>query len=413
MANSLMNKVTSGLVALFSITLLVTSGGYKLAPFGLAIMSLLLIRKTYNVVRNKEINHIMIAFISFFAVTILSLLIYGGDTGQADMPSRALFAVTILLLLLKYPPKIAWLLPSIIIGSYITGMIALYFVIELHSRAFQGFDYMVIQSGNMAMSLGLFSSIIALHYYQTKTHKMALLALGGALFAIIASLLSGARGGWPFSLLILITILFTHRDLVSKKLQVIGLIIAISLIASCYPLIEKRINKSVSEVQTYMVQAHPKHSSAAARIEMWKSAIYSFIDKPLFGQGFEGIIISKQQQVDEGKISATILKYKRAHNNFLTEASTKGVIGLAALLFFFLLPLNFFRKNHKKAQTAQQKVINLLGMTHVLSVMGYCMTQNYINHHSGILHYIVYTSIFIAISFNLANQMKTETENIK
>jgi len=412
MIRLLTTNVISLLVALFSITILVTGEGYKVAPLGLAVLSLLMLKKTFDVPRSKEINKIIIALLSYFAITVLSLLIYGGDGGQADMPSRTILAVTILLLLLKYPPKISWLFQGIIIGSYVSGFISLYFVIGLQQRAFHQFGYMVIQSGNMAMSLGLFSAIITLHYAQLKDKKMAIFSFIGTLLGIMASLLSGARGGWPFSIVIILALLFMHRDLVTKKLQVLMLLLTVLAAGLSYPLIEKRVNSATTEVQAYIIE-NKTNTAVGARLGMWKSAIYSFIDKPIFGQGFTGIPLSKQQQLAEGKISIDVLEYKRAHNVFLTEAATKGVIGLTALLFFFCLPLNFFRKSYQQAHSIPQQTINLTGLTHVTSVMGYCMTQNYLNHHSGILHYLVYTSIFIALSFHLSNKNKTKTENIK
>ena len=295
---------------------------------------------------------------------------------------------------------------SIIIGSYLAGFIALYFTLELNRRAFLDLGYMVIQSGDIAMSLGIFSTIISIYYFQLNKRLTAFLSVGGALLGIMASLLSGARGGWVFSFLILIAILFINRNLISQKLQLLSAATLFIILAAAYPLAEKRVSSAISEVEHYIVD-NKSNTSTGYRFELWKSAYYSFIDKPIFGQGFDGILQSKLQQVAEEKISNNALRYERSHNIFFAEAATKGIIGLMVLLMFFFAPLNLFRKNYQQAKTIEQKTINLLGLSHILLTMGYGMTQNFINHHSGMLYYVVYSCIFIAISFHLATENRT------
>ena len=57
---------------------------------------------------------------------------------------------------------------------------------------------MKIQSGDMAMSLGLFSFVIAFHLLDINKTKLAVLVIISGIFGILASPLFFAGGGLPF-----------------------------------------------------------------------------------------------------------------------------------------------------------------------------------------------------------------------
>lgn len=391
-----MQKIVNIITLLFSATLLITGDSYRYIPALLGVISLLALPFTFTVNIDKEIKKIMLAFLCFVSLTLVSLLLYGGKMSQADMPSRILLGIPALFLLIKYPPKLDWLLTGVIIGSYIAGAIALYFFLVLHMRAFHGYDYFVIQAGNIAMSLGIFSLLGSLYYLQLNKKAIALLALAGAFLGVFASVLSGARGGWIISPLVLLAALYINRDLLSKKVQWVAMLLLIAIAVCSYPLIKKRVVAVEDDLQRYSKQQ--ANSSSGVRLELWKSGLYSLADKPIFGQGYDGIKIAKKKQVAEGKVDSIILNFARAHNNYLEEASIKGGLGLTALLAIFLLPLRYLYQNYRQSLTPEGRFIAQLGMAHIVLVMGYCLTQNYLNHHTGILQFIVYTVLLLAMS---------------
>ena len=124
---------------------------------------------------------------------------------------------------------------------------------------------------------------------------------------------------------------------------------------------------------------------------MWKSAVYSAYDKPIFGQGFDGVKDAKRQQVSEGLVDKVVLRYNRAHNQFFEELQTKGLIGVVTLLFFFGTPLILLVKKYRSSsRDCAVYYLSLMGIVHILSVIGFSMTQHYLAHHSGIC--LLYTS---------------------
>ncbi len=394
-----MQKIVNIITLLFSATILITGKSYQYVPAALGALSLCALPFTFTTAIDKEIKKIMLVFSCFFSLTLLSLLIYAGEISQADMPSRILLGLPALFLLIKYPPKLDWLFAGVIIGSYISGIIALYFFIELDTRAFFGNGYMVIQAGNIAMSLGIFSLLGALYYLQAEKKSIALLALVAAFLGILASILSGARGGWVISPFVLLGILYINRNLFSKKMQLTSLLLLVCSAISAYPFMEKRITAVQNDLQRYKTNQVTGSNSSGIRLELWKSGLYSIADKPIFGHGYDGVKIARKKQVTEGKVAPVILQFDRLHNNYLDEASTKGSLGLIALLALFLIPLRYFYQHHRQSLTPESRFIAQMGIAHIVLVMGYCLTQNYINHHSGILQFIVYTVILIAMSY--------------
>ena len=85
---------------------------------------------------------------------------------------------------------------------FISGVIALYqyYILNLESAFY---SQMKIQSGDMAMSLGLFSFVIAFHLLDINKTKLAVLVIISGIFGILASLLSFARGWIAFPLVLI------------------------------------------------------------------------------------------------------------------------------------------------------------------------------------------------------------------
>jgi len=386
--------MSSALIFLYSVTLLISGKSYAFIAVPLCIASLVLLPHTLKSKLPADFYKIAFALAGYFLVTALSLFLMGGKLSNLDMPSRTLLILPVFIFLLKYPPRREWLFMGILIGSILSGLIALYHSQALNIRAFYGFDYMVIQSGNMAMSLGIFSLIIAVQYIKEKNRTLMILAMAAAFSGIMASLLSGARGSWIIMPIVLVGLLIANRQMICTKIAILITFLLISSSFLSYNIAEKRVQEFVTELSEFTEQ-HQTNSSTGIRIELWKSGVYSFLENPVFGTGYQERRDHKLQLIERGLVDPVALMYSRLHNSYLEELSIKGAIGFGALMLFFVVPLFLFitRGNSKKC------VFTQLGIAHIILVMGYCLTQNYINHHSGMLHYLMYTIIFYAMLY--------------
>jgi len=401
MLNKKLPLITSCLIFLHSATLLLTGKTYAYAAILLCVIALFLLPVTLKQKLPSDFYRISFSFFCYFLVTALSLLIFGGKLSNLDMPGRTILILPAFILLLHFPPKKEWLFNGVLIGTFSTGLIAIYHYFFLHSRAFFVDDYMVIQSGNMAMSLGVFSFIIAIYNLKIKEKSSWLIAIafGCAFLGGVASLLSGARGSWVVAPFVILGLIVVNRHLITKKIAAILTLVMITSAALSYNIVGQRIDNAMSDL-TKISEQGDSRSSLGARIEMWKSGYYTFIEYPLFGIGYKERQHYKKVLVEKGVVEPIVLKYTRLHNSYMEELSVKGAIGFITLLLFFGWPLYLiFKRGDLK-----NDVFTQLGVAHILLVMGYSLTQNYINHHSGMLHYLMYTIIFYSLIFHKNKQ---------
>lgn len=387
--------ISSALIFLFSATLLLSEKSYSYIVITLCLVSLLALPVTLKNRLPADFYKIGLALSGYFFVTVLSVYWNGGKISTIDMPSRTILILPVFILLLSYPPKKEWVFRGILAGSFLSGLIALYHSQILHIRAFTDFGYMVIQAGDIAMSLGVFCLLISLHYLKEKNKRLAFLALICALLGILASLLSGARGGWLLTPFVLLGFLIINRHFISKKIVIGMLFIGLGVGAVSYPAVAPRVELAIHNFNQFSEKDNA-NTSTGARLEMWKSGIYAFTAKPVFGIGYQDRQSFNQALVANNLVDPIVLQFNRLHNVFIEELSIKGIIGLMTLMIFFLVPMYLFLRRGN----INDNVFAQLGVAHITLVMGYCLTQNYINHHSGILQYLMFIIIFYAMLHN-------------
>ena len=107
-----------------------------------------------NWVLPRELKFIGLGLSLYFLVMVISVWFDGGKISQIDRASRALMAVVILPLLACVPVRLPILLSGCGVGALLACGIAIHdkFILG-YERAFN--DMMPLQSGNIAMSLGI------------------------------------------------------------------------------------------------------------------------------------------------------------------------------------------------------------------------------------------------------------------
>ncbi len=413
--NAMLRGSVTLLSALFFATLTVTPNSYSFAALTLGVLSLVTLPFTWRAWKtSKDVRLLTIVLCTYFASYVVEMLVHSESFSTIDIPSRVLLAAITLGLLYRFPPKLSWITFSLAVGSIISGLIAIYFSFGLNMRAFKGFGYMVIQVGGICAWLGTLSLISFLHYIHEKRIRYALICGVGSAFAILATLLSGARGAWLLTPFIMVLSLWAYKHCVEKKkLSVaIGAIAVILFLAA--PQIKARFDSVVQDLVNY--QKNQTNTSSGYRLEMWKSAIYTGLDHPILGVGHEGVQAQKVEQVKQGLIMKGALNFKRAHNQYLEELQTKGLVGVLALLVLFLVPLRWFYKKLRLGvalANSQLKAVSLMGCMHILMIMGFCLTQHYLNHHSGILVFSFGLAILAALTIRFEEDSVQDSKEAK
>ena len=387
-------------VTLFFLSIFIVKGGYNAAPSLLMLIGLgygvyaLIKKPLLNL--SKVDKWLIYSYLFYFLTFVLSLCINGGKMRDLDTASRVVFLIPVLLLLLKYPIKTCVLSYSIPLGGIVSVCIALYDKFILNLNPDQNPRIMHIQGGDISMSLGILSLIIALYAYQKREVKLTVLSVIGALCGIVGSLLSTARGGWVALPILLIVILWIYRHSLSKRffLTFFGIIAVASVGISQMPnnRIMERIDVARKDIQLYL-DNKDGNTSLGARFEMWKSALEMVKENPLFGWGIQGATEKRKQETKEKIATGNIGQFTHAHNQYLDDLSKRGIIGLLALLAVLFIPLRSFMKNLKTANN-EIKLIATLGVTHILSVMIYGLSQGFLVHNSGTIFYFFLTIVF-------------------
>ena len=389
----------------FFTLLLVFPKGYNYGSTALLVVSVLFllytIYKKINIIGLVKQNKSIFIAISFYFLTVLFFILFHGEKMKLiDNPLRAFLFLSVTIFMVYSAVKLDVLLYSIPLGSFIAGLVALYQYYILHLPAAFN-EQMKIQSGDIAMSLGLFSLVIALYLFEIKQNKFALLAVIAGLFGVLASVLSFTRGGWIGFPIILITILYIYRNILSKKL-LSAVVLSILIGGISLSTNEQLINR-ILDVKNNLIHysENSKDGSIGARLDMWKMGGYAFIEHPISGWSLKALDEYKKNLADKGIVSREFTVYSHLHNQFIDELAKKGILGGVAILGIFLFPLySFYRKQKKFLNNKKIKLLTTLGIIHVLATMFYCLTQVFFAHNSGNIFYFFVLLVFWSFMIN-------------
>jgi len=168
-----------------------------------------------------------------------------------------------------------------------------------------------------------------------------------ALFAgLLAAALSGARTAWlAVPVLLVGSIVFAAPGVRRSRVAIAGIVFAGTLVAFVVPAtgVAPRLRSLVEDVRAFGT-ASGHESSGGARLEMWKGAAMLFVEHPVFGVGLANYASGMAGLVKENRIRPTTEWYLDPHNELLSVAATRGLVGLAALFAVLLVAWRGFRK---------------------------------------------------------------------
>ncbi|WFE69711.1 O-antigen ligase family protein [Thiomicrospira sp. R3] len=334
-------------------------------------------------------------------VVVLALALYGlvwllegwvfdyGVRGW-DQPLRFFAALIGLLFLLRFAPKpcLFWL--GVVVGSFLTMLHSVYILVLLDlTRVDLGFTN-AIQFGNIALLFGLISLAgLGWAFEQKNKAVWALVLVLGFVFGLLASLLSGTRGGWiaiPFALLIICRGLFPsfrwrHIALGSGVLLLAGFFVYLQPALG----VKDRVDLAVQEVGAYY-QSGEVATSVGARLEMWRGAWVIGQENPLYGVGNRGYQQRKLELIEQGELDGFVEQFDHPHNEYLERFVKFGAVGLLALLVLYFLPLRLFLGffNHPRSSV---RAYATAGAVLCVCYIDFSLTQSFFAHNSGVMVY--------------------------
>ncbi|MBE0507364.1 MAG: O-antigen ligase family protein [Marinospirillum sp.] len=393
---------TSFAVFLFSAISLVVPTGYS---YGAALLFLGSLVYVWRPAAWKALEwddwKIVFALIFFSAVWVLEVLLYEQGISGVDKPSRFLAAALVLPFLLRFSPLPVFFWSGLALGSILTGSWSVWQkIVEEVSRA-GGFTN-TIQFGNISMLMGLLCLAgLSWAYLQPRRVFWLIFLFAGFVMGVLGSVLSGSRGGWialPIAFFVLYRgysdFLRWHHALYI----LLGLLVLASLVYSIPQTeVRHRVQLAAAEVQDYLETGNAR-SSVGARLEMWHAASRMIAEKPLLGWGSQGYMAAQARMAEEGVVDRFILRFDHPHNEYLNVTSKRGLLGLAALLLLYFIPLRLFYKGFR-ISCLQCRSYAVAGAILSVTYIDFGLTQVFFSHNSGVMVYsfmlVVLWSIFV------------------
>ncbi len=392
---SSMGLYTSLAVFLLGAVALVVPSGYSLGAVMLLLGSFVLLVRRPELRLEKRDAWVIAAMVAFAAIGMLEAWWDGQGTSGFDKPSRFLLAIPALLLVMAYPPRLAWLWSGMAVGAIGAGGWAGWQkLVEGAWRAI-GHTY-VIQFGNLSMLMGIFCLAgLGWAVVQPRRHLWVVLLAAGALAGILGSLFSGSRGGWigfPLVLLVLYRGYGRHLPLRMKALAAAAIMLG-ALLVYALPQsgVQARVHEAFDDVSRY-ASGESRTSSVGARFEMWKGATQLILDKPLTGWGDNGYQQGMQALADEGVIDPGVLIFDHAHNEFLDAFAKRGIFGLVALLALYIVPMRLFLRRFDSPDL-EVRSLAVAGVLMSVAYIDFGLTQVFLAHNSGVMMYAFWLSV--------------------
>ncbi|MEC9482399.1 MAG: O-antigen ligase family protein, partial [Halomonas sp.] len=309
------------------------------------------------------------------------------------LPLWPVLAALMLLWLRCFPPsRLGWWL-GLASGAIGAGGIALY------ERAWLGAsradnDINAIPFGDVSLLLGILSLVAMLgrvsrpaHYSRGLTGLLGVAAVAG----LLASLLSGTRGGWIALPLLGWLIYCAFRcTLPARRLAwsigMAGLLLAGTVV---WPQtgVTSRVMQGVENVQRYFKQGEAG-TSVGLRLDMWKAGLILFHDKPLAGWGEGRLENARDAMVQAGGLHPEVSRYDQLHSEIIDTAARRGLIGLIALGALYGIPLGLFSRHLRGSRDAQTRALALAGMIVPVAYIDFGLTQSLLRDAHGLAGYL-------------------------
>ncbi|HET8790219.1 MAG TPA: O-antigen ligase family protein [Modicisalibacter sp.] len=376
---------------------LVIPAGYWIAPVMLALGGVAFVRRWPLSQLSARDLALVAVLLLYGLVEWLIGLWHGAGTAAMHRMWPAWLAAIGLMALKVYPPRLAWLWAGLAIGGLATGCLALWQNLTGATRS-GGFDPLdSILYGNFSLLTGLFC-LAGLGWAWRRMHR-ALWVIGlftGALGGLMASALSGTRGGWVALPLVLLVFYRGYLTGIAVRLRVAMLATFLLLVGGLYALpqtgVQARVEQAVRGMELYLAGEETR-TSVGARLEMLRGASHLVIERPWLGWGNEGYQPAMRALGEAGVIGSWLGRFWHAHNDVMDAWAKRGLPGLLTLLALYLVPLWLFLPGLRDGDPAR-RALAVAGVILPVAFISFGLTYSFMAYSSGV---VMYTSWLVVL----------------
>jgi len=374
--------------------------GYSWAAVWLLLCALMTANRWWPTVRQQlHDRHLAALAILIIAMALLWWIDTGPRAGfnNFGIPIKYLLALPCLAFVLAAPPRPGALWLGVAAGGIGGGITALVQRYGLHMDRAQGYTH-PIQFGDINLLFGLMALTVLVLYWRRAGGLRLALGLtwlaAGAVLGLTGALLSQSRGGWlalPLVWLAWTIGLWRGKGgaqawwLLTRLTGLLALAAGL-LIVLQLPAVEHRMTQARTEIAAYE-QHGQADTSVGQRLAHWRAAIIMGRERPLLGWG-SGYAAEKARLVAAGEGSPAILRFGHAHNEWLDMFARRGLIGVALLTAWFILPILIFLPKRCTTESDAAWAIRMTGLLLPASYLGFGLTQVLFSHNSGHMVYL-------------------------
>lgn len=363
---------------------------------------------------DKNARSYAFAMTSVLMVTLFSQ-IYNEDFYIADWdsPVRFFLAIPVYLALrsssrsLMQPLQYG--LPVGAVVALLVALLASNMDLQLFGGRATNYYLNPIHFGNLALMLGLLS-VASINWFGCDSRNLVVLKSIGLLAGVIASIMSGTRGGW-----VAIPVILIARTLIEGKYSIKKLLAwgggAICVITLGYfssSTIQQRSNYSLYEIQS--IGSGNFDSALGQRIQIWKGATQIFLENPVVGvgpNGFKDAILALGESGYITKLGAE-QGVNEVHSQLFASLAKLGILGFISYLLVHFVPLAMFLKS-MKSRDAVEKNAALMGVSLVIGFLVFSLTVEMYNLKMVATFYSLSVAVLLAACNNTyPNEVSTQ-----
>lgn len=337
-------------------------------------------------------NAVIAAFAFNLVAAVVSLLMTRFQLRSIDNPVRELLVLAVVGLIVLHKPKSEMFWFGLFAGTIGAAGLALFQRLSMGLERAGGFN-LSIMFGDIAVAMGLMALASINLFSRTRLAAVPYIAF---LAGLLASVLSGSRGGW-ISLAVCMIPLYAYAERETRRRLAFifgaGLVLFATTLAIPQLRVIQRFSDVLLNVNQYMLGN--VDTSVGARFEMWKGAWQMFVEHPLMGVGRGNFNEGLNALVARHVLDPAVHIYYHAHNDILQALSTEGLVGIAALAALYIAPLRFFMQSWRRHDAAQP--FALAGILLVVSYVISGLTQVLFSHHLGTAFYAATVGVLVGL----------------
>ena len=387
---------------IFFVSILISQNIYNISAIILILISLFYaVFFSYKKLHIYEIR-LLSSYFLFFAYPFWSSTFHDTSLSELDNYLRFLLAIPIYLSIREVPISKNFLILSFMIGSLLSGIIAIYFFVNTN-LSIRAFTSSASIFGAISLIFLLFT-ICSKNYFDSNFPKIRYLFYFSTIFGLIAIFLSGSRSLLlPLSIFVLALYFSKSKILDFNKVTLTSSILSIVLIFlfSNLPIMNRIIN-SYESTYNYITEGSEHYylhqDSIVPRANIWKATINMIKTDPINGIGLNNFTQGLNEQIRANQIQPIkrdsnnpSAGMNHAHNQYLDIFVKTGFMGFVLLLYLLYSHFSFFRYSYDNLYS-ESNLISILGL---VALFSFCiiMLFNTILSHQQLTLFMVITLV--------------------